>query len=98
MRRITHYPTLCLILSLCNDGTGPTANFQFVPVRVFEKESIIAGAVFGADLRSFEVLAAGVTNQLRDLVDLFAFIRPKRDTGAVWPMILVLDDAKKFRC
>src|SRR5436189_3330920 len=83
--------------SLRNALTLPAANFQLVTVRVLEEKRVVAGTVIGTDFRSFERLAAGFADQFCHAIYFFAGIRPKGDPRAVWPMVLVLCEPKKFR-
>ena len=55
------------------------ADLEFVSVGIFEKDRVIAGAVIDAKLGTFDVFSAGVANDLRDLVDFFPALSPKRD-------------------
>src|SRR4051812_13018376 len=63
------------------------ANFELVAVGVFEKNGVIARAVFKTHLRAFDVLRAGLANHFRRLVHGFAARGPERAPVSLWPMI-----------
>src|SRR6266496_6099914 len=83
--------------SLRNDRTLSAANFQLIPIRVLEEKRIVARTVIGTDFRPFKRLAAGFAHQLCQSIHFFARIRPKCDARAVWLMVFILSETKKFR-
>ena len=83
--------------SLRNDGASPTADFQLIPVRIFKEKRVITRTVFRPDLRALQVFAPCLTDNLSDVIDLFARLCPKCDSRIVGAMIRIFGEAKKFR-
>src|SRR5205814_8865338 len=79
-----------------NDGAAPTANLQLISIRIFEKERIIATAVFRPDLWTLDIFAPGLTHNFRDLIDFFRRIRPKCDSCLIRVMMGILSESEKF--
>src|SRR6266481_391159 len=82
---------------LRNDGIFAATDFELVAVWIFEKEGVIAGAIAGANFRSFQILAADVAYQSCDFVDFITRLRPKSDSRAVRLMPSIFDEAEKLR-
>ena len=74
-----------------------TANFEFVAIGVFEKEGVVTRTVVLANLRPLKIFPASVAHEFRNLIHLFARVRPKRDSRAVGTMVLVLAQTEKFQ-
>src|SRR5207237_10865691 len=80
-----------------NDWLLAAADFQFVPVGIFKKESVVSRTVFGAHFRTFQILAADLTNQFRNLVYSVTRVGPERNSRSVWLMMSVFSETKKLR-
>ena len=72
------------------------ADFELVPVGIFEKDGVIAGAVLEAKLGPFDVFRASLANDLGNLIHGFAARRPERDPVPVRPMIRLLFESKEI--
>ena len=83
--------------SLRNDDASATTNLQFIPIRIFKEEGVITWIVFRPDLGAFQISAAGFTDNLSDVIDLFARLRPECDPCIIRAMIRVFGEAKEFR-
>jgi hypothetical protein len=97
MRRIVHPATLRRSSLLCNDWILAAADFEFVAVRVFKKEPVIAGAVVGTDFRSFQSLPADLSHESCNSVYVIAGVALERNPGAVWLMISIFSETEKLR-
>src|SRR4029077_209643 len=73
------------------------ANFEFVAIRVFEKEGVVTRTVVLANFGTLKVFTASVAHEFRNLIHFFARVRPKRDSRAVGTMVLVLAQTEKFQ-
>jgi hypothetical protein len=83
---------------LRNDRTFPATNFQFVPVRIFEKAGVIAAAVAATDLRAFQTSSADFAHEPGEPINFFTGLSPKSDSCAVGLMTSILREAeKRFR-
>ena len=71
-------------------------NFEFVAIRVFEKERVVARAVLRTNLRSLEIFPASVAHQVGKAIHLFARVRPKGYARVIRTMLFVLVQTKKF--
>jgi hypothetical protein len=81
-----------------NDRTFPATNFQFVPVRIFEKTGVIAAAVAATDLRALQTSSADFAHEPGEPINFFTGLSPKSDPRAVGPMPSILREAeKRFR-
>ena len=80
-----------------NDRTLTAANFQFVPVRVLEKERVIPRTVIETDFGTFQIFSTGLPHQFRNLIDFLCRIGPERDACSVRLMILVLGESEELR-
>src|SRR4029450_2539106 len=85
------------VLLPSNDRTFPTADFQFVPVRVLEEERVIAWAVVGTDFRTFQIFSAGLPHQFCNAIDFLSRIRPECNARSVGLMISVLGKSEELR-
>jgi len=74
-----------------------TANFELVAIGVFEKESVVTGAVPLANLGSLEPFPAGFPHELRNPIHFLPRISPKRDTCAIRFVVFIRTEAKEFR-
>jgi hypothetical protein len=74
-----------------------TADFQFVPVRVFEEEGVVARTVALANFRPLKLFPASVAHEFRNPIHFFARVRPKRDACAIRFVIFIWTKAKEFR-
>src|SRR4029450_444108 len=84
--------------SFRNDRTFPTANFQLVPVGIFEKASVIAAAVGATDLWAFQILPADLAHEPGEPINFFTGISPKSDSSAVGLMTSILvEGEERFR-
>ncbi len=72
------------------------ANFEFVAVRVFEKESVVARTVLLTNLRSLKISTAGIAHEFGNAIDFFARVRPEREPRAIRTMVFVLVESEKF--
>ena len=82
---------------LANNWLLATANFQFIALGIFEKEGVVAGTVFSANLRTFHVSAPGVADDLRNFINFLPCLCPECSSRAVRLMIWILCKAEKFR-
>jgi hypothetical protein len=82
--------------SFRNDRTLAAADFQLVAIGILEEKRIVAGAVTATDFRTLERFAARLTHQLRKPIHFFARVCPECDACAVWLMIFVSRETKKF--
>lgn len=73
------------------------AYFQFVAVRIFEKNGVITGAVFQTELGAFDIFSACFADHFRDLVHGFAARRPEGDSISIWPMVRLFVECKKVQ-
>src|SRR5258708_1249837 len=71
-------------------------NFEFVAVRVFEKEGVVTRTVVLTNFWPLKVFPASVAHEFRNPIHFFARVRPKRDPRAVGTMVFVLIDTEKF--
>ena len=83
--------------SVRNDYASATANLQFISIRIFKEERVITLTIFRPDLGAFQISAAGFTDNLSDVIDLFARLRPECDSRIIRAMIHVFGEAKEFR-
>src|SRR4030095_6301683 len=88
----------CLVVLLpSNDRSLAAADFQFVPVRVFEEERVIARAVIDTDFRAFQIFSAGLPHQFCNTIDFVSRIGPECDACSVRLVVLVLVKSEKLR-
>jgi hypothetical protein len=81
-----------------NDRTLPTANFQLVPVGIFEKASVIAAAIGATDLRACQIPPADFAHEPDEPINFFAGLSPKSDSRAVGLMTSTLRETEeRFR-
>jgi hypothetical protein len=73
------------------------ANFEFIAIRIFEKERVVPGTVPLANLRSFELFPAGLAHEFCDSIYFFPGISPKRDACAIGFVVFVWTKAKELR-
>ena len=83
--------------SVRNDCASATANLQFISIRIFKEECVITWTVFRPDPGTFQVSAAGFTDNLSYVIDLFARFRPECNSRIIRAMIRVFAEAKEFR-
>src|ERR1700730_5569723 len=83
--------------SFRNDWLFATADLEFVSVGVLEEEGVIAGAVTGTQLWSFQIFAADLADELGDAVHFFTRLRPESDSCAVGLMMSIFGETKEFR-
>ena len=72
------------------------ANLELVAVGILEENGVIAGGVFDAQLRPFDVFRARLTNHLGNSIYGFATRRPERDPVRVRLMIGFLFESKEI--
>jgi hypothetical protein len=72
------------------------ANFQFVPVRIFEEHSVVAGAVIDAKLGTFHIFPTRFPDDFSHFIDGGAALRPERDPICVGLVIVLFLKRKKF--
>jgi hypothetical protein len=88
----------CLVVLLpSNDRSLAAADFQFVPVRVFEEERVIARAVIDTDFRTFQIFSAGLSHQFCNTIDFLSRIGAECDACPVRLMIFVLGKSEELR-
>jgi hypothetical protein len=84
--------------SFRNDRTLPTANFQFVPIRIFEKAGVIAPAVGATDLWTFQIPPALLSHEPGESINFFPGLSPKSDSRAIGLMTSILRETEeRFR-
>ena len=81
-----------------NDRTLPTANFQLVPIGIFEKAGVIAAAICATDLWAFQILPADLAHKPGESINFFTSLSPKSDSRAIGLMTSILREAEeRFR-
>ena len=72
------------------------ANLEFVAVGILKENGVIAGGVFDAQLRSFDVFRARLAKHVGNLIYGFTTRRPERDPVRVRLMIGVLFESEEI--
>src|SRR5260370_40913655 len=85
------------LFSFCNDWIFAAANFQFVAIGIFKEECVVAGAVFGANFRTSQILSSDFPHQLGNWINLIPRCRPECDPRPVWLILSLLSDTQKIR-
>jgi hypothetical protein len=73
------------------------ANFEFVAIRVFEKEGVVTRTVAPANFRPIKFFPASVAHDFRNPIHFLPRIGPKRDSCAIRFVVFVWTKAKEFR-
>jgi hypothetical protein len=73
------------------------ANFEFVPIRVFEKEGVVTRTVALANFRPLKLFPAGLAHDLCNPIHFFPRIGPERDARAIRFVAFIRTKAKEFR-
>jgi hypothetical protein len=90
------YANTCTLSS--NDRLLPAADFQFVAIGIFEKAGVIAAAVAGTKLRTFQIFPADFADQPGEPINFSAALSPKSDSRPVGSMASILAESEeRFR-
>src|SRR3954466_5970401 len=73
------------------------ANFEFVAIRVFEKQGVVTRAVVLANFGTFNVFPACVVHEFRNPIHFFTRVCPDQDPCGIGTMVLVLTETEKFQ-
>src|ERR1700757_2284983 len=95
--KLPHATSWRVVVLGSNDRTFPAADFQFVPVRVFEEERVIAWAVIGTDFGPFQISSAGFPHQFCNTIDFLSRIGPECDACSVRLVVSVLVNYEELR-
>ena len=70
-------------------------DLQFVAVRILEKNRVVTGAIFQAELRAFDILAASPANDFAGFIHRFPALGPKCDPVSIRLVVGVLRKSEK---
>jgi hypothetical protein len=87
----------CLYRSTRKYRLLAAADFEFVPVRVFEEEGVVIRTVAFANFWPLKLFPACVAHDFRNSIYLFPRIGPKRDACAIRFVVFIWTKAKEFR-